>query len=145
MRNRIVIVSILGIALGLSGCSLDRKCMISGTVTHGGEKMTWPVGGVLLVIFFPEDRKRNPDVYSAQTDITTSTYTISNIPPGRYKVAVQQFDTKFHDTMNAAYDPSKTTLFLDVPPEGGVIDIDIPQGEPARPRPEKRDDPPPPG
>ncbi len=141
---------ILGVGLltsgFLCGCSSSPKpCSINGTVTRGGEKMTWPDGGILLVIFFPEDRVTHPEVYAAQTDIATSTYTIAAIPPGRYKVAVQQFDTKFGDALNGAYDPTKTTLFFDVPPEGGVIDLDIPKADVTPPKREMRPAPPPPG
>ncbi len=143
MRNVIPRVCLLSLLVGLAGCGADRKIAISGTVTRGGEKLTWPDGGLLLVIFFPEDRVRNPDVYSAETNIATSAYAIASIPPGRYKVAVQQFDTKFTDTMNAAYDPSKTTLMIDVPPDGGTLDIEIPAPEEAKPKRPKRDLPPP--
>jgi hypothetical protein len=133
-------------ALGLAGCDLPKNQAIHGTVTRGGEKLTWPNGGTLLVIFFPEDRKANPNVYRAEGDTATSTYTVAAIPPGRYKVAVHQFDPRHKDALRDAYDPVRTTLMFDVPPSGGTIDIDIPVDE-HRPKKDEQPNPnpPPPG
>lgn len=135
---RILSAACLAICVsGLAGCSA-KPCAIRGTVTHGGEKLTWPDGGNLLVIYFPEDRTHNDNVYSAQTSIEDSSYSIAAIPPGRYTVAIQQFDKHFMDAFNKAYDPARTTLVFEVKHDGEVIDIDIPKADkPSRKR-EKR-------
>src|SRR5205814_2547543 len=98
------------------------------TVTRGGEKLTWPEDGYLLVIFIPQDRERDPNVYRATaTDLGASTYRIDALPPGKYAVAVQQFDLKHMDALGGAYDPSHTTLEKEVPADGGTVDIDVPK------------------
>jgi len=145
MRSWLTRLCLLVLVVGLSGCGVDKKCAISGTVTRGGEKLTWPDGGSLLVIFFPEDRTRDTNVYRAETETETCAYTVAAIPPGRYKVAVQQFDTKHMDAMNKAHDPVRTTIVVEVTQDGETLDIDIPAGEGARPRPPKGLVPPPPG
>src|SRR5438552_1724687 len=125
MKRLIPAAGLLVLLAGLSGCGA-KKVSVSGTVTHGGQKLTWPDGGHLLVLFVPENPEKNPDRYSAQTDIATSTYRIDAIPPGKYTVAIQHFDTKFMDSFNKAYDAPRTTIEVVVPAEGGVIPIDIP-------------------
>ncbi|HJZ54478.1 MAG TPA: hypothetical protein VKE74_05945 [Gemmataceae bacterium] len=131
MKRLIPAVCILVIAAGLSGCS-TRKYAISGTVTRGGEKLTWPNGGMLLVIYIPENRERDTNLYSAETDIATSTYKIAGIPPGKYTVAVQQFDPKFMDALGGVYDPGHTDIVQEVTQDGQVIDIDLPKERPNR-------------
>ena len=131
MKSLLFIISFSLLAVGLSGCEA-RTYKLTGTITTGGEKLTWPEGGTLLVIYFPEDRKKNTNVYKAQTDTATSTYEIEAIPAGRYKVAVQQFDTKHMDSFGGAYDPSHTTLLQEVTEGTQAIDIDIPRREPSK-------------
>jgi hypothetical protein len=125
----------LVLTAGLYGCGGPPKHSLKGTVTRGGERLTWPEGGQLLVVFFPEDRKKHPEVYSATTDIATSSYSIAAIPAGRYKVAVQQFDTKFMDALGGVYDPSKTKLVFEViAQDGQTLNIDLPVDSPASKR-----------
>jgi hypothetical protein len=129
MTRFIPAVCLLVLLAGLAGCGRKKPVSVSGTVTHGGEKLTWPDGGILLVVFVPENAERNLDRYSAETDTATSTYKIAAIPPGRYTVAVQQFDTRFMDKFGKAYDPGRTQLAAEVTHDGQVIDIDLPKGE----------------
>lgn len=124
--RRIAAVGLLVLIAGLSGCG-TKKVSVRGTVTRSGAKLTWPEGGYLSVIFFPENRERNPNVYKATaTDLENSTYEVEAIPPGRYRVSVEQFDLKHNDALGRQFDPFRTPLYFDVPAEGGVIDIDVP-------------------
>lgn len=125
MARRTAVVGLLAVLAGLCGCG-GKKVSVSGTITQGGEKLTWPDGGSLLVIFLPENPEKNLARYSAKTDTETSSFAIDAIPPGKYTVAVQQFDTRFMDGFNKAYDPGRTTLVREVTHDGQVIDIDIP-------------------
>lgn len=131
--NKIVSAGVLLLlATGLTGCGQQKKFAVSGTVTRAGEKLTWPDGGILLVIFLPEDRQKDTNTYSADTDIATSTYKIPAIPPGKYTVAVQQFDKKFMDALGGIYDPGHTKLTREVTADGQVIDIDLPKELPKK-------------
>jgi hypothetical protein len=125
---------VLALLAGLAGCG-GRKVSVSGTVTRGGEKLTWPEEdgkpqGMLTVIFVPENAERNLDRYPAQTDIKTNSYKIAAIPPGKYTVAVQLFDTDASgplvDALGGAYDPGHSTLTAEVTHDGQVIPIDVP-------------------
>jgi hypothetical protein len=127
---------LLALLTGLAGCN-SRKVSVSGTVTRGGEQLTWPEEdgapkGMLTVIFVPENAERNLDRYPAETDIKTNTYKIAAIPPGKYTVAVQLFDQEsgpLMDALGGAYDPGHTTLTAVVTHDGQVIDVDIPAPE----------------
>jgi hypothetical protein len=140
MRRLIPSVCLLALLAGFTGCGGSKKVSVSGTVTRGGEKMTWPNGGILLVIFIPEDRQRDTNVYNATTDTATSTYKIDALPAGKYTVAVQQFDTKFMDALGGKYDPGHTELAYEVTQNGQVIDIDVPAPAKREPRGKKKDD-----
>ena len=75
-------VCLVVLLIAIAGCN-SRPVAISGTVTHAGEKLTWPDGGYLLVVFTPENAAMTSVPYSATTDTATSTYKIATIPPGR--------------------------------------------------------------
>jgi hypothetical protein len=119
-------------AVGLTGCGKEKKVGIRGTVTRAGEKLTWSEGGSLLVVFSPVDYKKDQRSFSAQTDTATSSYQIAAIPPGRYQVAIQQFDERFADALGGVYDPGSSPLVYEVTHDGQVIDIDLPKDLPKR-------------
>lgn len=131
MSRVIPLLALFAAALGLSGCG-NKAVGISGTVTRDGQKLTWPDGGNFLVVFSPEHVTPATPVYSAKTDMAASTYRIDAIPPGRYKVGVQQFDTHFMDALRGVYDPGSTPLLVEVTHDGQVIDIDLPKELPPR-------------
>lgn len=132
MRRWIPTAGLLALA-ALSGCGgASKPVAISGTVSHGGEKMTWSgEGGTLLVIFMPDDPANSARYTAHETDLATATYKIAAIPPGRYKVAVQQFypsaKTDFNDALGGRYDPGHTDLVVEVTHDGQKLDIDVPK------------------
>jgi hypothetical protein len=125
MARAIATACLLAVLAGLAGCG-TKKVSISGTITHNGQKLTWPDGGHLIVIFCPENPEQNDKRYPAQTDLDTSTYKIGAIPPGKYTVAVQQFDVNFNDSFGKAHDLARTKLTAEVTHDGQVIDVDVP-------------------
>ncbi len=136
MRRWIPAAGLLAVA-ALAGCGGTAKPVaISGTVSHGGEKMTWSdAGGTLLVVFMPEDPSNTARYTAHETDLATATYKIAAIPPGRYKVAVQQFypsaKTNFNDALGGRYDPGHTDLTAEVTHDGQVVNIDVPKAKDA--------------
>ncbi len=121
---------LLTIVVGMTGCA-GNKSDISGTITRDGKPLCWESeGGHLIVIFFPEDRAANKEVYSATTDRATGAYRIPKIRAGKYTVAIQQFDERHRDALDSKYDPVKTPLRYEVRESGQVIDIDLPKDLP---------------
>lgn len=128
-RNCLVVVLVL---LAVTGCGRVPLCTVSGTVTRGGEPLTWPDGGSLLVVFLPADPAKT-DRYSArETDTASSTYKVTGIPAGKYLVAVQQFSPKFMDALGGRYDPGHTDFEVEVTADGQVLNIDLPKAAPRR-------------
>lgn len=121
---------ISAVALFLLACGCSAKvpiCTVSGTVTRGGEKLTWPDGGSLLVIFLPADPAMKERYTARETDTTASSYKVTGVPAGKYLVAVQQFSPKFMDALGGRYDPGHTDHEVEVTSDGQVLNIDLPQ------------------
>ena len=92
------------------GCG--KTYTITGQVTCGGEPIQWQTDKRdLLILFGPTDRKSNPKVYRAESDTSTSKFTVSGIPAGEYVVAVHVFDpAPKHCRLNLKYDLGKSPL-----------------------------------
>ena len=102
---------------------------ICGTITRDGQPLVWKSDkGVLDVKFVPLDRDADANVYRAETDLAAGTYTIAGIPPGSYRVSIQQMDPyPTHDLLGFVLSMSGSQIFRDVVKDGEVIDIDIPK------------------
>jgi len=122
-----LVALVLFLVVAISGCDSSRT-NITGTITHDGKPVVIEgEEGHILVLFLPEKWKSNSQVYRAEVDRNKGTYRISEIPSGRYLVAIQQFDDKHNDALNSKYDPGKSPLRHDVNEDGQVIDIDLPK------------------
>lgn len=101
---------------------------VAGTITRNGQPLTWKTeGGVLDVKFVPLDRQRDMNVYRAlQTDRKAGTYRIQGIPPGSYRVSIQQQDpdSRF-DLLNFEFSPGKSPILRDVVSDNDAMDIDL--------------------
>ncbi|MFO0798740.1 MAG: hypothetical protein U0804_14805 [Gemmataceae bacterium] len=117
----------IALFLLICGCAARVPvCEISGTVTRGGEKLTWPDGGSLLVIFLPVDPIKTERYTARDTDTGSSTYKLSGVPAGKYLVAVQQFNPRFMDSLGGRYDPGHTDYEVDVTADSQILNIDLP-------------------
>jgi hypothetical protein len=125
--NALKYVSLLSIFLvAAAGCARTRT-NVTGTITRDGKPLEWSTeNGFLLVIFVPENRRSDGEVYRAEAQMD-GTFKLNEIRSGRYKVAIQQFDEKFNDALNHKYDPAKSPLRYEVTDDGQVIDIDLPK------------------
>jgi hypothetical protein len=139
-----VLVSILLLVLVLCGAVLawphlkpgPQEVSIHGTVTRDGKPLEWKGDERrLLVIFFPQDRLKNTEIYPAVCDADNGTFSITKIPTGKYTVAVQQNAGPLKDLLNLAFDPAHTTITRDVKEDGQDIRIDLPKDLPKASRP----------
>jgi hypothetical protein len=128
MRRNLTAVALFVVVS--AGCGRAPLCTVSGTVTRGGEKLTWPDGGSLLVVFMPADPAKTDRYTARETDTATSTYKVSGVPAGKYLVAVQQFSPRFMDALGGRYDPGHTDYEAEVTADGQVLDIDLPKAAP---------------
>jgi hypothetical protein len=126
-------VACVAIAFLAAGCA-KPKYEISGNITRDGKPLEWKSDeGVLDVKFVPLDRDRDKNVYRAETDRKAGAYTIAGIPPGSYRVSIQQMDPyPTHDLLGFALSMAESTIIHDVTKEGEVIDIDLPRDLPSK-------------
>jgi hypothetical protein len=126
-------VAFLAIACVPSGCA-NPKYPVSGSTTRDGKPLEWKSDeGVLDVKFVPLDRERDRNVYRAETDRTTGTYTIVGIPPGSYRVSIQQMDPyPTHDLLGFALGMRDSPIIRPVAKDKKVIDIDLPRDLPKK-------------
>jgi hypothetical protein len=126
-------VACLAIAFLPAGCAKPQY-QISGNITRDGKPLEWKSDeGVLDVKFVPLDRDRDKNVYRAETDRQAGAYTIAGIPPGSYRVSIQQMDPfPTHDLLGFALSMAESTIIQDVTKEGEVIDIDLPRDLPKK-------------
>jgi hypothetical protein len=126
--NRIVRL-ILGLVLilGVTGC-IRMKNNVSGSITVDGKPLTPRTeSGYLIVLFIPEDRTADGNVYRANTDRDKGTFEFAEIPAGRYLVVVQQFDQKHNDALGHKFNAVNSSLHFEVADDNQVIDIDLPK------------------
>jgi hypothetical protein len=111
-----------------AGCA-KPKYTVSGKVTRDGKELEWKSeAGVLELWFVPMDRERDPKIYRAECDRKTGTYTIGGIPPGSYRVSIQQMDPPpTHDLLGFSLSIKDSPIEREVTKNGEVIDIDIPR------------------
>ena len=126
-----VLLLVIGAALAFVGWSMyDPKYNISGTITRDGKPLEWETDhGVLLVLFVPMDRVKDKNVYRAmETDAKTGHYAITNIPPGPYRVSIQQQEPDArYDRLKFKFSIKDSPIERVVTGNDEVIDIDIPK------------------
>src|SRR5437016_4677214 len=125
---------ILGLLLiaGATGC-VRIKTNITGTVTREGQPLVWTSEmGHLHVVFHPDGETNMSPVKATKTDWRTGTYEIAEIPAGKYRIAVQQFDERHNDAFGGRLDAVRTIFHCEVVEDGQVINIDIPKDLPPK-------------
>jgi hypothetical protein len=130
MSQFALVVGLLAALISASGCAEKKLLSVSGKVTRGGQPLTEAKS--LLVVLVPENGGVGARPYSAETDSAAGTFRVPALPPGRYRVAIQQFDDQFRDALGGVYDAGASPLVYDVINEGQVIDIDLPTVLPSR-------------
>ena len=83
------------------------------------------------MVFHPDDNSSLSPI-KATTDWRTGAYRIAEIPAGKYRIAVQQFDEKHNDAFGGRLDAVRTIFHCEVVEDGQVINIDIPQNLPPK-------------
>ena len=143
MRYHLVL-SGLALAVSLSaGCMGDKSGIeedavaTQGKVTNAGQPLTTsdPVYGYVEVVFIsvPEGDKP-PESFTARADASGS-FSVAGklgegIPPGKYRIAVRQWDPwPDTDKLERKFDEQNTKIVREVTGEGDInIDVSKPEG-----------------
>lgn len=103
------------VPFGAGGCSSGgggastTPIRVTGVVSRHGTPLTVGPNGRLIVTFIGE-ADRGQACFVADADEGKGKFIITELRPGKYKVAVEQFDPYPKDLLKGAYSPEKTTL-----------------------------------
>lgn len=127
----LVLVSLTVIAAG--GCPRSKH-QVTGKITRDGKPLEWRTeNGVLAVTFVPLDRDKDKNVYPAETDRSKGTFAIAAVPPGEYRVFIQQQDPDPSvDMLGFVYSFESSPITREVTARTTEFDIDLPKDLPPK-------------
>jgi hypothetical protein len=119
-----IMLAVAGCSGGIGGGGAGANVKVSGTVTRNGKPL--PVGreGMLTVSLISTSDPNQK--FGGEGEEGRNTFRIFAIPPGVYKVAVQQLDGSGRDVLKGAYSEANTTLEQQITAENEqtiVIDL----------------------
>jgi hypothetical protein len=126
MKLRAGVLILAGLLLTLTpGCSKSVPTFsIHGKITNAGKPVTTSSKGFVQVSFQPAAGGTSTP-FPAVVDSQQGTFTVDQIPQGRYKVAVQQMDpAPVTDKLKGAFSAGKTPIVREVT-EDGEVNIDL--------------------
>lgn len=75
-----------------SGCKQQSKVTVTGSVARGGQPIACSANGYVQVTLMP-DVGASEQYTTRQTRCETDgTFKITEVPPGKYKIGIEQFD-----------------------------------------------------
>ena len=114
----------IGAALAASGCS-PGKIKVTGQVTRGGTALVSKTGHVQVKLI-PVDATQH-FTYPGIAD-PSGNFEILDVPPGKYKVAVELQDTPTSDGLGGAFNDQNTKITREIDGKPLVIDLAKPDG-----------------
>jgi hypothetical protein len=106
---------LLAALLVAAGCGGPKTVTVTGTVTSGGKPVELSPTGALQVTLFPAvEPPEGITTYPAHCE-AGGNFTIEGVPPGTYKVIVEQLDpTPQVDKLGGAFSMSNTKITREV-------------------------------
>jgi hypothetical protein len=140
MRKMASLVLWLTLGVLISACSGSPKPLkVSGQLKNNDKPYTAPKGAMVTIVFTPVVEAGAPfDSYPAKFNRGDSSFTVAGkseqgIPPGKYRISVQQFvsdPTAQINEMNARFKSEKSAVIRDVTDETPIIiDLAKPTGK----------------
>jgi hypothetical protein len=127
MKSRKFAGWLLGVvcALILTGCG-PKVVTVTGTVLNNGQPLTIGPTGSILVTLVPDVPPGTPyTTYPGDAD-ATGKFQMREVPPGKYKVAVEQNDPlPASDKLAGKFSPKNTTIVREVVDEKTPLMIDL--------------------
>jgi hypothetical protein len=119
-------------ALLTAGCNTGpRKVTVNGKVTRGGQAVTASNQGMVMLILVPQVAEgEHYTTYPANYNKEDGTFTIANVPVGKYRVELQILDPyPSNDLLKGAFSGATSPLVREITGDGPLeIDLDKPQG-----------------
>ncbi len=117
--------------LAVGGGCAPQLVTVTGTVVKGGQPIALSATGALQVTLIPDVP---PDAayttYVGRCDPATGRFEVLEVPPGRYKIAIEQWDPNpMTDKLRGAFNAGNTKFVQEIDGKSAVaIDLDQPPG-----------------
>lgn len=121
-----LVIALAGCSGKMSGDGAPEMTKITGSVKRGGSPLVPPKDGRLVVKFV---NASDPAVnYPADVPEQGGQYTLTGVPPGKYKVAVEVLNRNGTDTLGGLFSVERTSVQKEVSSDKEqTIHIDLPR------------------
>ena len=110
-----------------SGCG-SGKVKVTGKVTNAGQPLATHTGHV-QVMLVPDVAPGTPSTNIPAIVNPDGSFAIDDVPPGKYKVAVEQQDTPMSDGLGGLFNDQNTKIVRDIDGKAPLnIDVSKPEG-----------------
>jgi hypothetical protein len=114
-RRQAVLVGLVVILFISAGCNRRRTVTVTGRIVRGGQPIALSPTGYIQVTLRPDvsaDEQFTDSIGRCDKD---GSFKILEVPPGKYRVAIQQFDpTPQTDKLNWVYAPDSTKIIREI-------------------------------
>lgn len=120
-------LSLLGVAcvLCLTGCG-EKLVTVKGAVVNGGQPISLSQTGSVLVTLVPDVPEGTPHTNKPGRPDASGNFVIEEVPPGKYKVAVEVNDPlPGDDKLMGKFSVKNTTIKREVVDEKTPLTIDL--------------------
>ena len=113
--TRLATTIALAVLLFASGCGEPPTVTVTGTVARNGQPLALGPTGVVQITLVPNVPQGTPyTTYVGRPD-AAGKFEILDVPPGRYRVAVEQLDpTPQVDKLNGAFSTSSSKIIRQI-------------------------------
>lgn len=122
-----IAVVLLGCVM-VAGCGA-KKVTVNGKVTRKGEPIKMGTNGYFQVTLIPVVEKgKNYTTIPGRSD-ADGAFVIENVPAGKYRIAIQQFDPNpQQDALGGQFSEEKTKIVRDIDGKSPIeIDLNKPE------------------
>jgi hypothetical protein len=114
-RRQALLVGLVAALLLQGGCDRRRNVTVTGSVLRGGKAIAVSPTGYLQITLQPDvgaDEQYTTRVGRCEKD---GTFKIVEVPPGKYKIGVEQFDPNPQtDKFNGAFRAGDSKIIRDI-------------------------------
>lgn len=114
--SRALIIGLLSAGSLLAGCGKQANVTVKGTVVRDGQPIAVSKTGVLQVTLrpdVPEGEQYTSKI--GECDRATGAFVIPDVPPGKYKIGVEQYDPSPQiDKLGGKMRPDNSKIVRDI-------------------------------
>jgi hypothetical protein len=114
----------------VAGCGGPKNVTVTGTVLSNGKPVALSPTGTLQVTLMPDVPPDSQYTTFVNDCDKEGKFTIENVPPGKYKIGIEQLDpTPQSDKLNGKFSAANTKIIREIDGKQPlVIDLAKPEG-----------------